>query len=129
MDERSLVRSKPSPSRRLEPAEELLAVASVLQVGDVEIDTRRFEVRHGARRLTVEPRVFDFMVYLALHRDRVVSKRELVEVVWSGNAVTDCALARCASLARKALGDPGVIVSVPRRGYRWGGDWKISSQS
>jgi DNA-binding winged helix-turn-helix (wHTH) protein len=91
----------------------------IVRVGRVEIDPRRFEVRTGAVTVTVEPRVFDFMLYLARHRDRVVSKTELVAEVWAACHVGDAALARCASLARKALRDPKLIVTVHRRGYRW----------
>jgi DNA-binding winged helix-turn-helix (wHTH) protein len=91
----------------------------IVRVGRVEIDPRRFEVRTGSAVLTLEPRVFDFLIYLARHRDRVVTKNELVAEVWAGCHVGDAALARCASLARKALGDPGLIVTVHRRGYRW----------
>lgn len=94
-------------------------VEAVIRVGIVEIDPRRFEVRRDSVVVNVEPRVFDFLFYLARNRDRVISKAELVTEVWKGSHVGDAALARCASLARKALGSPTIIVTVHRRGYRW----------
>jgi DNA-binding winged helix-turn-helix (wHTH) protein len=94
---------------------------AIIRTGKLEIDLHRFELRHAGRLLPVEPRVFDFVHYLAQHRERVITKAELVNQVWHGAHVTDSALARCASIARKALGDPSLIATVHRRGYRWAG--------
>ncbi len=92
---------------------------AAIQVDGVEIDEASFEIRSNGAPLNVQPRVFDFVVCLARNRGRVVTKAELVERVWGGIHVTDAALARCACIARKALGDPTLIVTVHRRGYRW----------
>jgi DNA-binding winged helix-turn-helix (wHTH) protein len=92
-----------------------------LRLGSVEIDLKRFEVRTPCSCSVLEPRVFDFLSYLVRHPNRVVTKRELVEQVWGGCPVGDGALNRCAHVARKALGDPTLIVTIHRRGYRWGG--------
>lgn len=86
-----------------------------------EIDESQRELRVGNRVLSLQPRVFDLLVYLARHRDRVVSKDELLETVWPGVIVADGSLQRAVCLARNALsaaGASGVIRTFARRGYR-----------
>jgi adenylate cyclase len=83
------------------------------------------ELRRACSRLRLEPRMFDLLRYLLDHRDRVVKKEELFEVVWDGTAVCDGALTQCVSVLRKALGDTGrtqrMLRTYPRVGYRFVG--------
>lgn len=64
----------------------------------------------------------DVLVHLAANPERVVSKEELLEVVWGGAFVEEGALAQAIHSLRKALGDdarqPRFIQTVPKRGYR-----------
>ncbi len=64
----------------------------------------------------------DVLVHLAANPDRVVSKEELLTVVWDGAFVEEGALAQAIHSLRKALGDdarqPRFIQTVPKRGYR-----------
>ena len=74
----------------------------------------------------MQPLVFELLLYLVRHRDRVVPKDELLDSVWSDTAVTEASLARAVSLARRAIGD-GVrdapfIRTHPRVGYRFTAD-------
>ncbi len=57
--------------------------------------------------------------YLVDRSDRVVTKNELVEGVWSDVVVGDDSLAQCVTEIRRVLGPTGrdVIKTVPRRGY------------
>ncbi|MCI0489224.1 MAG: tetratricopeptide repeat protein, partial [Blastocatellia bacterium] len=61
--------------------------------------------------------------YLLEHRERLVTKDELIEKIWEGAAVTDNALAQCIVDIRKALGDdsrrPRFIKTIPKAGYRF----------
>ena len=74
----------------------------------------------------VEPQVFDVLVHLVRHRDRVVSKEELIRAVWDGRFVSDDTLTSRVSAARRAIGDTGaeqrLIRTVTRRGFRFVGD-------
>ena len=71
----------------------------------------------------VEPKVFDFMVYLIANRERAVGRDELISAVWglteAGNGVLDQAVRK----ARIALGDSGnhqaSIRTIVRFGYQW----------
>lgn len=88
----------------------------------IEIDEERRELRAGRRKLSLQPKVFDLLSYLARHRARVVPKRELLDAVWPGVIVTDASLQRAISLARAALaklGAPNAIQTHARQGYRF----------
>jgi TolB-like protein len=73
----------------------------------------------------MEPQVFDLLVYLVQHHDRVVSKDDLIASVWSGRIVSDSTLTSRINAARKAIGDSGrdqrLIRTIPRRGFRFVG--------
>src|SRR6516164_1320469 len=79
----------------------------LLAFGDHVLDSERRELRCGAELVTVEPQVFDLLVYLVQHHDRVVSKDDLLQAVWGGRIVSDAALAARINAARRALGDNG----------------------
>lgn len=76
-----------------------------LAFGDFELDEARFELRHQGRAVALQPKVLDLVLYLARHRDRVVTKIELFDTVWKGTAVTEASLNQAVSLARRALSD------------------------
>ena len=84
------------------------------------------ELRRGGSIVPVEPQVFDVLVYLLQHRDRIVSKDELFESVWQGRIVSDAALNSRISAARRAIGDDGntqaLIRTAHKRGFRFVGD-------
>ena len=97
----------------------------IFTFGDCEIDCDRRELhRHGAVT-HVEPQVFDLLVHLVRHPDRVVSKDELIRAVWDGRFVSDETITSRVSAARRAIGDSGaeqrLIRTVPRRGFRFVG--------
>jgi predicted ATPase/pimeloyl-ACP methyl ester carboxylesterase/DNA-binding winged helix-turn-helix (wHTH) protein len=88
-----------------------------------ELDTGRFELRLGGKRLHVEPQVFDVLRHLVEHRDRVVTKEELLDDVWGDRFVSESALTTRIKAARRAVGDDGraqrVIGTAHGRGYRF----------
>ena len=84
-----------------------------------------FEVHLAERRLVVAgtpiklgARAYDVLVALVERRDRVVSKNELLEIVWPGLVVEENNLQVHISTLRKLLG-PAAISTVPGRGYRF----------
>jgi TolB-like protein len=92
---------------------------------DHTLDVDRRELRRGSERISVEPQVFDLLVYLVQNRERVVSKDDLIASVWGGRIVSDSTLTSRINAARKALGDSGgeqkLIRTVPRKGLRFVG--------
>jgi DNA-binding winged helix-turn-helix (wHTH) protein len=74
---------------------------------DCALDTDRREFRRGSSLLSVEPQVFDLLVFLISNRDRVVSRDDLLASVWGGRTVSESTLASRISAARRAVGDTG----------------------
>ncbi|HEX6311203.1 MAG TPA: alpha/beta fold hydrolase [Acidimicrobiia bacterium] len=91
--------------------------------GDRVLDTDTVELRTGTAALDVEPQVFDVLRYLVEHRDRVVTKEELLDEVWGDRFVSESALTTRIKQARQAVGDTGraqgVIKTIHGRGYRF----------
>jgi DNA-binding response OmpR family regulator len=85
----------------------------------------RFEIVVAERRLQVDgrpaalgSRAFDLLAALVARRDRVVSKDELIDVVWPGLVVEENNLQVQISALRKVLGAQA-IATVPGRGYQF----------
>ncbi|HEY5551754.1 MAG TPA: winged helix-turn-helix domain-containing protein, partial [Opitutaceae bacterium] len=90
------------------------------RVSELEFDEDRREVRVRGKALDLQPRVLDFIAYLAKNRDRVVPKDELLDALWPGVIVSETSLHRAASVARTALSEaglPGAIRNRQRQGY------------
>jgi DNA-binding winged helix-turn-helix (wHTH) protein len=94
----------------------------IFAFGDCEIDIARRELLRSGSPCHVEPQVFDLLVHLIAHRDRVVDKAELLDAVWGGRAVSESTLTSRISAARRAIGDSGDhqtwLRTVARRGFR-----------
>ena len=69
--------------------------------------------------------MFDLLVYLMQNRQRVVSKDDLIALVWQGRIVSDSTLTSRINAARSAIGDSGkdqkLIRTIPRKGFRFVG--------
>jgi TolB-like protein len=93
---------------------------------DCALDTDRRELRRGTVVVAVEPQVFDLLVHLIRHRDRVVSNDDLLASIWHGRIVSESALFNRINAARCAIGDTGeqqrLIKTLPRKGLRFVGD-------
>src|SRR6187455_2462020 len=83
------------------------------------------EVRPAERRVLVDgapavlgARAFDLLVALIENRDRVVSKDELMALVWPGVVVEENNLQVQVSTLRKLFGSEA-ISTLPGRGYRF----------
>ena len=74
---------------------------------DYALDTDRRELRRGAAQLSMEPQVFDLLVFLVRNSDRVVSKDDLLAAVWGGRIVSESTLATRINAARRIIGDSG----------------------
>ena len=98
--------------------------------GPYELDTRLYELRRSGSACPIEPQVFNVLAYLAEHRDRVVSKEELLEKVWQDRFVSETTLTSRLKAARRAVGDDGksqnVIRTLHGRGYRFVADVRIA---
>ena len=93
---------------------------------DYVLDPERRELTRGSEAIAVGPQVFDLLLYLVQNREHVVSKDELLDVVWGGRIVSESTLTSHINAARKAIGDSGqeqrLIRTVARKGFRFVGD-------
>jgi pimeloyl-ACP methyl ester carboxylesterase/DNA-binding winged helix-turn-helix (wHTH) protein len=91
--------------------------------GERVLDTTRYELSCDGELVHVEPQVFDVLAHLVEHRDRVVPKTELLDVVWGHQFVSESALTTRIKQLRQAVGDSGreqrVVQTVHGRGYRF----------
>jgi len=92
----------------------------------IEIDPSRRELRRAGESVHIEPQVFDLIVHFVRNRDRIVSKDELIETIWSGRVISEAALSSRINGARRALGDNGndqiFIKTLHKRGFRFVAD-------
>jgi len=92
---------------------------------DCVLDTDRRELHRRSSLVAVEPQVFDLLVHLMRHRDRVVTKDDLLAAIWHRRIVSESTLANRINAARGAIGDSGheqrLIKTLPRRGVRFVG--------
>jgi len=98
----------------------------VITFGDVEIDVPGREVRRAGKTVHLEPQAFDLLVVLVQHRDRVLSKNELLDGVWGHRFVSEANLTTRIKEIRRAVGDDGThqhtIKNIRGRGYRFVAD-------
>jgi len=91
-----------------------------------ELEPAARELRDDSGPVHVEQQVFDVLRHLAEHRDRVVSKAELLDAVWGTRFVSESALTSRIKSARQAVGDSGdrqhVIKTIRGVGYRFVAD-------
>lgn len=94
----------------------------------------RCEVRPQERTLLVDDRVvplgaraFDVLLVLLAHRDRVVTKAELLDRAWPGLMVEENNLTVQISTLRKALG-ARAIATVPLVGYQFAAEVQVLAE-
>jgi DNA-binding response OmpR family regulator len=100
--------------RRAQPA-----IPPVLRRGDLTLDTARRRAFRGNRQVELAPKEFGVLELLLASRGRIVSAEELLERVWdeAADPFTQ-AVKITVSRLRAKLGDPPVIETVARSGYR-----------
>ena len=98
-------------------------MGKIYSFGEWQLDARLCELRSAGKPLELVPKVFDVLLYLIEHRDRVVSNEELIDRLWPGQTVGKAALVRTVIAARRAIGDNGrdqwCIKTLRNRGYRF----------
>lgn len=90
--------------------------------GAFEVDDQLFELRRAGAIVPIQPKAFDILCRL-IESPTVVSRADLMRLVWPGVVVTNDSLAQAIMAARAALGDDGenptFIQTVRARGYRF----------
>ncbi|HEY6403172.1 MAG TPA: alpha/beta fold hydrolase [Blastocatellia bacterium] len=91
--------------------------------GRFRIDASKRLLFEGNELVTLTPKAFDTLLALVENRGTVLSKEELMRLVWAEQFVEENNLAQNIHSIRKSLGEgsEGVkyIETIPRRGYRF----------
>jgi DNA-binding response OmpR family regulator len=100
--------------RRAQPA-----LPPVLRHEDLELDPAQHRARRAGEMLDLSPKEFGVLQLLLAARGRAVSAEELLERVWDewADPFTNAVKVTMSRLRTK-LGEPSMIETVPRAGYR-----------
>jgi DNA-binding winged helix-turn-helix (wHTH) protein len=79
--------------------------------GDCVLDADRRELTRASGVIAAGPQVFDLLLYLIQNRERVVSKDDVLDSVWSGRTVSESTLtshinAQGIPVCRRGQGNP-----------------------
>lgn len=93
--------------------------------GGIQVDLARLEVHRNGELIPLTPREGDILAYLIKHRERVVTREDLLLDVWhyqSANVETRTVDIHIVGLRRKVEpnpAEPTLIQTVRGKGYRW----------
>ncbi len=91
-------------------------------MGDWLVDTDGLSIQNKHQNKALDSKVMQLLVYLVDNRERVVTRDELLDRLWTNQVVADDVLNVAMSSLRKVLGDdfkaPIYIKTLPRKGYQ-----------
>jgi DNA-binding winged helix-turn-helix (wHTH) protein/tetratricopeptide (TPR) repeat protein len=91
--------------------------------GHYSLDTQRCELYDAGAPIPLRRQVFQVLVYLLVHRARVVPKQELLAHLWPDQFVGDETLRSCLKTLRRTLGEQGrtphFVRTLYGQGYRF----------
>lgn len=91
-----------------------------LIVGDVRVDQASRQAWRGGRELELSPKEFDLLALLVREAGSVVTRERIMDEVWDVNWFGSTkTLDMHMSWLRRKLGDPPVIVTARRVGFRF----------
>ncbi len=100
-------------------------------IGEVELDLGRYELRRFGRRVRLEKKPMELLIFLVARRDQMVSREEIVKKLWRSNLFIDTErnLNNIVRKIRTALGDnsakPRILETVVGKGYRFIGPLRV----
>jgi TolB-like protein/DNA-binding winged helix-turn-helix (wHTH) protein len=100
--------------------------------GEFRLDPQKRMLRRGEEPIALTPKAFEVLVLLIQHSGEVVSKDELMKVVWPNSFVEESNLTQTVFMLRKALGetaDQRYILTIQGRGYRFAAEVKDLSEN
>lgn len=98
-------------------------IKQVFEFGPFRVDPEKELLLRGDETVPLTPKTFQILLVLVRHSREIVTKDDLMKMVWPDTFVEEANLSRNIFLLRKALGetpqDHQYIVTVPGRGYRF----------
>ncbi len=90
---------------------------------DFLVDPDTWKLCKGGDEVHLEPIVLKLLIHLISHRDRLVTRQELMDTVWGDTVISESALSKAVARLRKALDDdsvaPRYLQTVHSQGYRF----------
>jgi DNA-binding winged helix-turn-helix (wHTH) protein len=98
-----------------------MAPREAYEFGEFTLDVSERRLSKGGRPVSLEPKAHEVLLALVRNAGRLLTKRELLDLVWPESFVEEGILAVHVSGLRKALGQAGqpYIETVSRAGYRF----------
>jgi DNA-binding winged helix-turn-helix (wHTH) protein len=94
------------------------------------LDSRKRTLSRADSPVSLTPKAFDVLLFLAQNPNRLVTKEELLQAVWGDTFVEEGNLKQYISHLRKALGDNSgdtrLIVTIARKGYQFTADVTVA---
>ena len=91
--------------------------------GECTLDTEQYILYRPDGPLPLQPKVFQVLLYLLTHRERVIAKQELSKELWPDQFISDATLEGVIKAVRRAVGDDGrtqwCIQTRRGQGYRF----------
>jgi DNA-binding winged helix-turn-helix (wHTH) protein/tetratricopeptide (TPR) repeat protein len=100
-------------------------------VSEIELDLGRYELRRQGRRVKLEKKPMELLIFLVSRRDQLVSRQEIVVKLWGSDLFIDTGpnLNNIVRKIRTALGDdsakPRFLETVVGKGYRFVGPVRV----
>jgi serine/threonine protein kinase/DNA-binding winged helix-turn-helix (wHTH) protein len=94
--------------------------------GTAEFDEARVELRVRGEPVDIQRKPLEILACLLAHAGEVVTKDELLDLVWEGRPTVENVIANAVAKLRSALGEENAdrIVTQPRVGYRFTGPFE-----
>jgi TolB-like protein/Tfp pilus assembly protein PilF len=96
---------------------------TLYEFGPFRLDPRERRLLRDGEEIPLTPKVFDILLTLVQHSGHIMTKDEIMRLVWPDATVEDGNIARNISTLRTALGersrDCRYIETIPWRGYRF----------
>src|SRR6202142_3412881 len=99
--------------------------------GEVEVDLGRYELRRFGRRIKIEKKPMELLIFLLGRREQMVSREEIIRKLWRSDLFIDVEknVNNIVRKLRTALGDhadkPRFLETVVGKGYRFIGPVKV----
>ena len=124
------ISSKITDSSGIMPFESLMRRARPA-TDEIELDLGRYELRRQGRRVKLEKKPMELLIFLVSRREQLVSRQEIIGKLWGSDLFIDTEpnINNIVRKIRTALGDdsakPRFLETVVGKGYRFVGPVRV----
>lgn len=104
---------------------------SKVAANEIELDLGRYELRRRGRRVKIEKKPMELLIFLVSRREQLVSRKDIVAKLWRSDLFVDTEpnINNIVRKIRTALGDnsvkPRFLETVVGKGYRFIGPMRV----